>query len=351
MKTSRRFGPVILAVGVVLAACGSSDSGNAQKSNVTLTLVAYESFTPPTGAFDAFTTATNINVKVVASGDTGEMVAKASLTSGNPEGDVMWGTDNTLLSRAIDADVFEPYVSTVDGLDQTLIDTALDTVTPVDYGDVCLNYDIDALQKLGLRPPESFADLALPMYRDLLVMPSPITSSTGLSFLLGSIVDDPEGWHSTWTAIANNGALVVDGWYEAYYTEFSRYGGSRPLVVSYASSPPAEVIFAEPPLPAGSPAATAVVTDTCFRQIEYAGILRGTKHSVEARQLIDYMASPEFQELLPESIFVFPANSRARLPQSFTDHVAPIERPLLMDAATIASNRDRWLEEWDALVD
>jgi len=181
-------------------------------------------------------------------------------------------------------------------------------------------------------------------------MPSAISSSTGLAFLLGSIAQDPDGWSQTWAAIANNGLLVVDGWYEAYYTEFSRYRGTRPLVVSYASSPPAEVIFAEPPLPEGAPAPTAVVVDTCFRQIEYAGVLRGTEHTDEARMLIDYLASRTFQDLLPESIFVFPANTRAKLPKSFVDHVAPVTNPLLMDATTIANSRDRWLEEWDALV-
>jgi thiamine transport system substrate-binding protein len=122
-------------------------------------------------------------------------------------------------------------------------------------------------------------------------------------------------------------------------------------VVSYASSPPAEVIFAEPPLPEGAPAPTAVVGATCFRQIEYAGILRGTQHTDEARLLIDFLASPSFQQVLPESIFVFPANSRATLPKSFIDYIAPVSNPLLMDASTIADNRDRWLEEWDALVD
>ena len=335
---------------LLLIACGDDQSSTTDTKTSTLTLLAYESFTPPPDAFDAFTAETGIKVEIVAAGDTGEMVAKAALTSGNPEGDVMWGVDNTLLSRAVDAEIFDPYVSNVEGLDSDLIASGLDTVTPVDYGDVCLNYDIAALESLGLRPPASFADLASPEYRDLLVMPSAISSSTGLAFLLGSIAQDPDGWSQTWAAIANNGLLVVDGWYEAYYTEFSRYGGTRPLVVSYASSPPAEVIFAEPPLPEGAPAPTAVVVDTCFRQIEYAGVLRGTEHTDEARMLIDYLASRTFQGLLPESIFVFPANTRAKLPKSFVDHVAPVTNPLLMDATTIANNRDRWLEEWDALV-
>jgi len=335
---------------IALATTVACSSDDATKKDVTLTIVAYESFTPPEGIFDAFTNETGISVRIVAAGDAGEMIAKATLTAGNPEGDVMWGVDNTLLSRALDADVFDPYVSGVDGLDPDLVATAADVVTPVDYGDVCVNYDVERLEQLGIDPPTSFDDLASPEYRGLLVTPSALTSSTGLAFLLGTIADDPDGWQQTWRDLRDNDVLVVGGWYEAYYTEFSRYGGERPLVVSYASSPPAEILFADPPLPDGSPAPTAVVASTCFRQIEYAGVLRGSKHVEEARALIDYLVSPIFQESMPESLFVFPANERATLSDTFTTYVQPVTDPLVMEPATIAASRDAWLEEWDAIV-
>ena len=333
-----------LAIGCAsLVACGSNEP-----TVESVTLVAYESFTPPDGAFDAFTESTGITVEVVAAGDAGVMVSKAVLTAGNPEGDVMWGVDNTLLSRAIDGRVFDPYESDAAPIDPAL--DGFDVVTPVDYGDVCVNYDVAALERLGVEPPATFADLANPAYRDLLVMPSATTSSTGLAFLLGTIAHDPDGWEDTWRAVAANGLLVVDGWYEAYYTEFTRYGGSRPFVVSYASSPPAEVIFAEPPLPPGAPAPTSVVTTSCFRQIEYAGVLRGTKKTAAARRLVDYMIARDFQEMLPESLFVFPANSEADLPASFRDYAPTVTDPATMKPATIAESRDAWLEEWDAIV-
>ena len=335
-----------IALGTTVA-CASDDSTT---KDVTVTIVAYESFTPPEGIFDAFTKETGISVRIVAAGDAGEMIAKATLTAGNPEGDVMWGVDNTLLSRALEADVFDPYVSEVDGLDPDLVATAADVVTPVDYGDVCVNYDVARLEQLGIDPPTSFDDLASPDYRGLLVTPSALTSSTGLAFLLGTIADDPDGWQQTWRDLRDNDVLVVGGWYEAYYTEFSRYGGDRPLVVSYASSPPAEILFADPPLPDGSPAPTAVVTSTCFRQIEYAGVLRGSAHVDEARALVDFLVSPAFQESMPESLFVFPANRRATLPDTFVTYVQPVADPLVMDPATIAASRETWLEEWDAIV-
>lgn len=342
---------VLVVSGIIMAATSAcSSGGDADKDGVTLTIVAYESFTPVDGIFDEFTRETGIGVRIVTAGDTGEMLAKATLTAGNPEGDVMWGIDNTLLGRAIDADIFDSYVSDVDGLSSELVDSAAGIVTPVDYGDVCVNYDVERLRQLGIDPPTSFADLADPDYRSLLVMPSALSSSTGLAFLLGSIVADPDGWRGTWRALVENDLLVVDGWYDAYYSAFSRYGGDRPLVVSYASSPPAEVLFADPPLAEGSPAPTAVVTSTCFRQIEYAGVLRGTKHGDEARALIDFLASSTFQESMPESLFVFPANERATLPETFAEYVQPVEEPLMMDADTIASSRDTWLEEWDDIV-
>ena len=347
MKT--RTSALALAT-IALATTVACSSDDATKKDVTLTIVAYESFTPPEGIFDAFTNETGISVRIVAAGDAGEMIAKATLTAGNPEGDVMWGVDNTLLSRALDADVFDPYVSEVDGLDPDLVATAADVVTPVDYGDVCVNYDVERLEQLGIDPPTSFDDLASPEYRGLLVTPSALTSSTGLAFLLGTIADDPDGWQQTWRDLRDNDVLVVGGWYEAYYTEFSRYGGDRPLVVSYASSPPAEILFADPPLPDGSPAPTAAVTSTCFRQIEYAGVLRGSKQVEEARALIDYLVSPIFQESMPESLFVFPANERATLSDTFTTYVQPVTDPLVMEPATIAASRDAWLEEWDAIV-
>jgi thiamine transport system substrate-binding protein len=350
MKRPRFRFRTIIVTAVVLAtavsACGSDD-----EEVQSLTLVAYDSFTPPDGAFDEFTRRTGIEVKVAMAGDTGEMIAKAALTAGNPEGDVMWGVDNTLLSRALAADVFDDYVSEGANLFDELLATAAGAVTPVDFGDVCVNYDIAALAALDLEPPTSWDDLRDPRYANLLVTPSASASSVGLAFLLASIAEFGDSdWEGYWQSLVDNGLLVVDGWTEAYYTEFSRYGGSRPLVVSYATSPPAEVIFADPPLAEDAPAPTDIVESTCFRQIEYAGVLRGTDHVEEARELVDFLVSPEFQKLLPESIFVYPANSDVELPDSFVRYAVVAEDPLTLDADTIESNRQRWIEKWTQIV-
>lgn len=295
-----------------------------------LTLIAYDSFTPPETAFDAFTQETGIKVNIALAGDAGEMVAKASLTSGNPEGDVMWGVDNTLISRATDSKIF-----------------ASDP-TEVDYGDVCVNFDIAALGQT--EPPLTLDDLVSSDYKGMLVVENPATSSTGLAFLLATVAAFGDSWPDYWQQLVANDVQVVDSWDEAYYTAFTRYGGDRPLVVSYSTSPPAEVIFADPPLAKGSPAPTGVASETCFKQIEYAGVLRGTKYSDQAQQLVEYLAGPTFQALLPESLFVYPANQDVALPQSFVDYAPEITTSFSIPPDEIAKNRQSWTEQWSAIV-
>jgi thiamine transport system substrate-binding protein len=307
--------PLVATLLFLSTSCGSDSS-----TTKNLTLVAYNSFTPPEGAFDAFTKETGITVDVATAGDAGEMVAKASLTSGNPEGDVMWGVDNTLISRAIDNEIFagDP--------------------TEVDYGYVCVNFDIDALGQT--QPPLTLEDLASADYKGMLVVQNPATSSTGLAFLLATVAAFGDNWPDYWTRLVTNDVLVVDSWDDAYYSAFSRYGGDRPLVVSYSTSPPAEVIFADPPLAEGSPAPTGVASETCFKQIEYAGVL----------QLVDYLAGANFQALLPESLFVYPANPDVALPQSFIDYAPEITKSFSLLPDEIAKNRQSWTDQWTAIV-
>ena len=316
----------------------------------TITLVAYESFpesdTPVNEALAAFTDKTGIEVELLLAGDTGAMVSKAALTAGNPEGDVMWGVDNTFLSRAVDEGVFEPY--TADGLDA--VDPELLTLvpggeaTPVDYGDVCVNYDIGWFEDAGLEPPETLKDLTDERYADLLVVENPATSSPGMAFLLATIVRFGDGgWEDYWRALRDNGVEIVDGWNQAYYERFTWADGPKPLVVSYGSSPPAEVIFADPPL---DEAPTGVVTDTCFRQIEYAGVLAGTDHPDEARRLVDFMLSAEFQETLALNVFVYPANADVELPPEFVEFAAVPDNPAEVDPDDVAANRSEWIDTW-----
>ena len=246
----------IAVAGLVAAGCASDDEATPPPSEsgvveetapsraTAITLVTYESFptkdTELNAQLDAFGAATGIDVEILVAGDAGTMLSKAELTAGNPEGDVMWGVDSSLISRAIESEVFEAYVSpALDNIPAEF--TALvpgGDATPVDFGDVCVNYDIAAFAELGIEPPTTFEDLADPAYADLLVVQDPASSSPGLAFLLATIDEYGDDWPDFWRRLVDNGVQVVDGWTEAYYEQFSYAGGDRPLVVSYGSSPP-----------------------------------------------------------------------------------------------------------------
>ncbi|MDH3499587.1 MAG: thiamine ABC transporter substrate-binding protein [Acidimicrobiia bacterium] len=336
-----------MSVFVVAAACSTDPNGPQ-----TIRLVTHDSFLISDGVLEAFETASGHRVERLTGGDAGTMVNQAVLTKGNPIGDVMFGVDTTFLGRALDEGLFEPYESS--GLDA--VPDALevsDLVTPIDFGDVCLNYDIAGLAESGIAPPSQLADLTEPPYSGRLVVENPATSSPGLAFLLATVAAfGEEGaytWQEFWTDLVGNDVIVTSGWEEAYYGEFSGGAGSGsiPIVVSYASSPPAEIIFADP-RPAEAP--TAVVTSGCFRQVEFAGILAGTEVAPAAGELIDFMLSLEFQEDIPLNMFVFPANQDAALPPEFIEFTQVPEQPLTLDPRVINENRDRWIDEWTQIV-
>lgn len=347
--TRRRLRSLLITTAAAIPVLLSSCTTEAVDDSV-VTLIAYDSFILPEDAFDAFTEETGIRVDVALGGDTGELAAKVALTSGNPEADVLWGVDNSLLSRLTEADAFDPYVSRAAPIEQSLIDAGDGVVTPVDYGYVCVNFDLDALRALGVDPPTNLDDLIRPEYRSMLVVPSATSSSPGLSFLLATAAAFPDSWQEYWQRLMDNDVAVADGWTDAYYTRFSHHGGDRPLVVSYSTSPPAEVLFADPPLPPDSPAPTGVAADTCFEQIEFAGVLRGTDRPRSARLLIDYLVGRSFQELLPENLFVYPANSEAELPGTFIAHTEPVKDPWRMDPREISRKRVELLEEWTRIT-
>ena len=348
-------------LGSLVSACSNSSSTDNSSTNqddpknsaqVTLTLLAYDSFTPSENIFDAFTLETGVKVEIALGGDAGELVTKAALTAGNPQGDVLWGVDNTMLSRAIDAKIFSAYqTKNINDLDESARKLIINfEVAPVDTGDVCINYDVKWFADRKIAPPLTLRALTSANYANLLVVPSPITSSPGLAFMLATIAEFGEdGWGEYWQQLKQNGLLVVDGWNEAYYTEFSGSSGKgdRPIVVSYGSSPPAEMIYADPK-PDTAP--TAVAALTCYRQVEFAGVLRGTKHEREAQLLIDYLTGVKFQEDLPLTLFVYPANTKAKLPAEFLKYSLRPELPLQLDPELIAKNRTTWLDTFTSKV-
>ncbi|HEX6384875.1 MAG TPA: thiamine ABC transporter substrate-binding protein [Anaerolineae bacterium] len=321
----------------------------------TIVMMTHDSFAIGEETIAAFEAANNATVALLPSGDAGAALNQAILARENPLADVFFGVDNTFMSRALEADIFEPYESPV--LANIRDDLKLDEsfrLLPVDYGDVCLNYDKAWFAENDLQPPQSLADLADPAYEGLLVAENPATSSPGLAFLLTTIAGfGTEGDYTYldyWADLRENDVLITNGWEEAYYGSFTvASDGDRPLVVSYASSPPAEVIFADPPVDE-APSASVTALGTCFRQVEFVGILRGTENRELAEAWIDFMLSETFQEDIPLNMFVFPANVNAELPDVFVQWAQVPEEPAEVDPAAIEANREEWIQDWTEVV-
>jgi thiamine transport system substrate-binding protein len=322
-----------------------------------LTVIAHDSFNYTQEVMDAFTEGTGIAVEVIRLGDAGLLVNQSLLNRENPLGDVLFGVDNTFLGRALEGDLFIPYESpSLQDIDPAFIVDDEYRVTPIDYGDVCLNYDVSYFDEGGLAIPQSLQELTDPAYNGLLVVQNPATSSPGLAFLMATVAvfgeDDDYDYLDFWTDLAANDVYIADDWTDAYYNQFSGSAGSvgtRPLVVSYASSPPVEVIFADPQ-PDVAPTGAIVADDTCFRQIEFAGILQGTDKEAESQQFIDFLLSPAFQEDMPLNMFVFPVNPQAKLPEVFAEFVLIPEQPIVLAPEVIDENREAWIEAWTQTV-
>ncbi|CAB4900363.1 MAG: thiamine ABC transporter substrate-binding protein [Actinobacteria bacterium] len=312
-----------------------------------ITLVTHDSFAVSDGVLAEFTKQTGITVKLLSSGDAGQMVSQAVLTAGNPVADVMFGIDNTLLCRGLLANLFTPYTSSA--LAEVPDSLELDPfhrVSPIDVGDVCLNYAKAAYATNAA--PTSLDDLTTASFKDAFVTENPETSSPGLAFLLATVAKygDP-GFEAYWKKLRANGVEVASGWDQAYNESFGGGKGPRTVVTSYATSPAADLMFADPPVSAPT---IGVVEDSCFRQIEFAGVLAGTKHPEAAAKLVDFLLSTAFQEDIPANMFVFPANSKASLPKEFASTVRLVDKPLTLDPTQIEAKRDDWTERWTKAV-
>jgi thiamine transport system substrate-binding protein len=353
---------VIVIVG--LAACGPASAPAPTPSPTVaatpqpagparLVVMTHDSFNASEGVIAEFESANNVKVEFLKSGDAGSALNQAILSKDNPLADLFYGVDNTFFSRAIGAGIFEPYQAK--GLENVPARFQLDPqgrLTPVDYGDVCLNYDKKYFQEKGLAPPQKLEDLVKPEYKGLLVVENPATSSPGLSFLLASVGHFGEsGYLDFWRQSRDNDVLVSNGWEDAYYGQFSGGSGkgTRPLVVSYATSPAAEVYFSEGKL-SEPPTGNVLGDGACFRQIEFVGILKGTKNRALAEKFIDFMVGVSFQEDIPLQMFVFPVNEKAKLPEVFVKFAEVPQKPAEVAAEDIGKNREAWIEKWTETV-
>ena len=335
-----------------LAACASQATETRPAGAQTLTIMTHDSFSVSERVVNAFEKANDVQVVFLQSGDAGSVLNRAILTRDAPLADLLFGVDNTFLSRALEGDIFESYESSrlAEIPDQYKLDET-NRALPVDYGDVCINFDKSYFTENNLAVPQSLEDLTKPEYAGLLVVQNPATSSTGLAFLLATVAHFDDSFTEYWQALRDNDVVVVDGWETAYYNNFSGSSGRgpQPMVVSYGSSPAAEVIYAEPPLDE-APTASIIGPDTCFRQIEFVGILKGTQNRPLAEKYVDFMLSQEFQEDVPLQMFVYPVNPAAALPEAFTRYAQAPEQAASLPPEEIAANREEWIQAWAEAV-
>lgn len=363
---------VILLLALVVAACGSSDPAKGSttiapvlvdgalprfEEPVTLKVVTHDSFAVSQSILDSFEAMTNVKVELIPSGDAVAMTNAAILTAGNPVGDMIFGIDENLLGSALSSDLLIAYrPAGIDAVDPAYILDPSGRATPIDHGDVCVNFDRASFERSGTPIPSTFDGLTGPAVKNDLVVEDPSASSPGLAFMLATIAkfgggdDTSENapWLEYWKRLKSNGVMVVDGWETAYYGSFSGGSGKgdRPLVVSYASSPPAEVTDTSI---AVDDSPTGVITDTCYRQTEFAGILRGAAHPEAAAAFIEWMLADPFQSDVPTQMYVYPVVSGTQLPEVFAKYTAIVDSPLSIPFAEVAANRDRWIAQWSEL--
>lgn len=342
----RAYAP-LLALILTASACstvGESSSGDDSDPDTAPTqvvLVTHESFVLPKKLIRQFEEESGYELDVRASGDAGALTNKLVLTKDNPLGDVAFGVDNTFASRALDEGVFAPYDAALpEGAERYALPGAEGVLAPVDNASVCVNIDDTWFAEHDLTPPATLDDLADPTYEDLFVTPGATTSSPGMAFLLSTVAAYGDGWPDYWADLMDNGAKLTEGWSDAYQVDFTQGGGKgdRPIVLSYDSSPAFTV--------SDGVSTTSALLDTCFRQVEYAGVLEGAENPAGAEALVDFLLSPEVQSALPDSMYVFPVDSSVELPAEWAEFAVQPEHPYDVDPASITENRDDWLREW-----
>ena len=313
-------------------------------------LATHDSWYVPERLVRRFERDTGYDLRVVTNGDAGQLTNKLVLTGDAPIADAVFGIDTTFASRAVEAGVLATY--TPEALPPSAAEHALegagaDVLTPVDWGDVCVNVDDVWFEEHDQAPPRTFEDLTDPAYHNLFVTPAPSTSSPGFAFLAATVGEYGEdGWQDYWRALVDNGTRITSGWSDAYEVDFTAGGGGgdRPIVLSYASSPPFTI-----PEGARRPTTRALL-DTCFRQVEYAGVLEGAANPEGAQALVDFMTGDAFQRALPESMYVFPVDAEVALPPLWEKWATPASDPVEVAPEDIAAHRDEWLRTWSNLT-
>jgi thiamine transport system substrate-binding protein len=338
-----------LAATLMLASCGLAtekvkDKQEDAKAGSTVVLVTHDSFNLPKKLIRKFEKDTGLELEIRQSGDAGELTSKLVLSQGNPLGDVAFGVDNTFATEALDNDVFaETDIDLPASAEDLRVEGAEDELAPIDQASVCVNIDKAWFADHDRTPPSTLDDLTDPAYEDLFVVPGALTSSPGLAFLLATVAAYGEdGWQDYWADLLDNGAKLTKGWEDAYFVDFTAgsKSGTRPIVLSYDTSPAFTVVKKS------SETTTAALLDTCFRQVEYAGVLENAENPAGARELIEFLLTDEVQSALPDNMYVFPVDDQVPLPADWAKFAEQPTEPYEVSPAEIAEHRKDWQKEW-----
>jgi thiamine transport system substrate-binding protein len=292
----------------------------------TVRLATHDSFAMSDALIAEFEQTTGYQLEIIRLGDTGTLTNQLALTKNAPIADAFYGIDNTFRSLAEKEGI------------------AAGDFVEINYSDVCFNYDIAWFEQNNLTPPANWRELTKPEYKALTVVTNPRFSSPGLAFLATTFAGFETDMQTFeyWRNLRDNQVKVASSWEDAYFSDFTRYGGTRPIVLSYASSPAAEVV--------DGVAGSAAVLDECFRQVEYASTLRGAANTAGAAALIEFLVSQSFQASLPEAMYVYPAVEGVAVPEAWAKFALPA-RSTLGDAQKLSQNREKWLKDWSDVFD
>jgi thiamine transport system substrate-binding protein len=346
-----RYVSVVLAGAIALSACSSSnESAPIETGEVklqTVRMITHESFVlSPSFVSDLLDQ--GIDLQITSTSDAGTLTASAILAAGKPTADLLFGIDDTLAIRATGKDVFDSYISPelTNALPQFTEDTQGGFLTPISFGDVCINSDDKWFAQNGVLAPTTLEQL--PEVANLLVVSDPATSSPGLAFLLATVARFGDNWPAYWESLRDGGVAVAGSWTDAYYSQFTTSGGDRPLVVSYATSPAAEIVFSEDATV--TVPSTSSLADTCYRQVEYAGVLAGAENPTGAQKVIDAMLSQKVQEDIPLNMFVYPVRADAKLPAVFAEFTPVNVGSASLPPAQVSEQLASLLETWGRVM-
>ena len=314
----------LASVGAILCA----STGLAQTP--TLNVLTYDSFTSEWGPGPAIETAFEAecacDLVFTGAGDGAALLARLQLEGMRTDAGIVLGLDTNLTAAARDTGLFAPHGVTSDFTLPVAWDD--DTFLPFDWG-----YLAFVAQK-DTPPVTSFRALA---DSDLkIVIQDPRSSTPGLGLLMWVHAVHGDEAAQLWTDLADNIVTVTPGWTEAYNLFLA---GEADAVLSYTTSPAYHLIAED------DDTKTSWAFDAGnYLQVEVAAKVANTDQTGLADRFMAFIASPAFQDVIPETNWMYPAIPTT-LPAGFDTLTVPA-KGMLLSSQEAADVRDGLVEAW-----